>query len=88
MWGSSGGGQSFRKNPFEFIFDKMFQDLKTLSFEYSPRDIIPEENSAYFRSEWTYVALGSDTVVTEQMHFLFAKEKDGWRISEIKASSK
>jgi hypothetical protein len=32
--------------------------------------------------------LGSDTVVTEHLRFLFEKEKNGWQISEIKASSR
>jgi hypothetical protein len=72
-----------------FMLDKMFRDLRTRSFEYSPRDItISEGGRAYFRSEWTYMVLGLDTVVTEHLHFLFEKQKAGWRISEIKASSR
>ena len=72
-----------------FIFDKMFRDLRTRSFEYTPRDIKSlDKGRASFRPEWTYVVLGSDKVVTERLHFVFEKEKHGWSISEIKASSK
>lgn len=79
----------YTKSQLQFIFDKMFQDLRTRSFDYSSRDItISEDDRADFRSEWTYVTLGSDTVVTEHLHFLFVKEKSEWRISEIKASSR
>ena len=79
----------YTKSQLQFIFDKMFQDLRTRSFDYSSRDVtISEDNRADFRSEWTYVTLGSDTVVTEHLHILFVKEKSGWRISEIKASSR
>ena len=78
----------YTRSQVHFIFDKMFRDHRTRSFEYSPSDItISEEGRAYFRSEWTYMVLGSDTVVTEHLHFLFEKEKDGWEISEIRASA-
>jgi hypothetical protein len=79
----------YTRSQLQFIFDKMFQDLTTRSFEYSPRDIKgPDEGRAFLRSEWTFVALGSDTVVTENLRFTFEKEKEGWRISEIKSSSR
>ncbi len=79
----------YTRSQVHFIFDKMFRDHRTRSFEYSPSDItISEDGRAYVRSEWTYVVLGSDTVVTEHLRFLFEKEKDGWQISEIKASSR
>lgn len=79
----------YTRSQVHFIFDKMFRDHRTRSFEYSPSDItISEEGRAFVRSEWTYVVLGSDTVVTENLRFLFEKEKDGWQISEIKASSR
>lgn len=79
----------YTKSQLQFIFDKMFQDLRTRSFDYSSRDVtISEDNRADVPSEWTYVTLGSDTVVTEHLHILFVKEKDEWRISEIKASSR
>ena len=32
--------------------------------------------------------LGSDTVVTEHLHFAFEKEKGDWRIFELKSVSK
>lgn len=79
----------YTRSQLHFIFDKVFRDLRTRSFEYTPRDItISDDGRAYFRSEWTYVVLGSDTHVTEQLHFVFEKEEGGWRISEIKASSR
>jgi hypothetical protein len=79
----------YTRSQLQFIFDKMFQDLQTRSFEYSPDDIIQfDDKRAYFGSEWTYMALGSDKVVTEKLHFSLEKEKDGWRIFEIKATSK
>jgi hypothetical protein len=78
----------YTRSQLQFIFDKMFQDLRTRSFEYSPKDINVDDDRAYLRSEWTYVVFGSDKVVTEHLHLTFEKEKDGWRISEIKASSR
>lgn len=79
----------YTKSQLQFIFDRMFQELRTRAFEYSSSDIsIPDENRAHFRSEWTYVVLGSDSLVTEHLHFTLVREKDGWRISEIKASSR
>jgi hypothetical protein len=79
----------YTKSQLQFIFDKMFKDLNTSSFDYSTRDItISSDNHANIRAEWTYVVLGSDTVVTEHLHFVFVKENSGWRISEIKASSR
>jgi hypothetical protein len=79
----------YTRSQLQFIFDKMFQDLRTRSFEYSPKDIIQlDDKRAYFGSEWTYMAFGSDKVVTENLHFSLEKEKDGWQIFEIKASSK
>lgn len=79
----------YTKSQLQFIFDKMFEDLNTSSFDYSNRDItISSDNHANIRAEWTYVILGSDTVVTEHLHFVFVKENRGWRISEIKASSR
>jgi hypothetical protein len=70
----------------QFIFDKMFQDLQIRSFEYSKKDItILGEKNAYCRAEWTYVALGSDAVVTERLIISFAREREGWKISEIRA---
>ncbi len=79
----------YTRSQVHFIFDKMFRDHRTRSFEYSPSDItISEGGRAHFSSEWTYMVLGSDTVVTEHLHFLFEKEKDAWEISEIKASSR
>jgi hypothetical protein len=79
----------YTRSQLKFIFDKMFQDLRTRSFEYSPEDIIQvDDKRAHFGSEWTYMALHSDKVVTENLHFSLEKEKDGWRIFEIKASSK
>jgi hypothetical protein len=79
----------YTKSQLQFIFDKMFKDLNTSSFDYSTRDVtISSDNHANIRAEWTYVILGSDTVVTEHLHFVFVKEKSGWRISEIKASSR
>ena len=79
----------YTKSQLQFIFDKMFKDLRTKSFDYSTRDItISDDNHANIRAEWTYVTLGSDTVVTEHLHFVFVKETSEWRISEIKASSR
>jgi hypothetical protein len=78
----------YTRSQLQFMFDKMFQDLRTRSFEYSPKDIIADDNRANLRSEWTYVVLGSDKVVTESLHLTLEKEKDGWGISEIKASSR
>jgi hypothetical protein len=79
----------YTRSQLKFIFDKMFQDLRTRSFEYSPKDIIQlDDERAHFGSEWTYMAFGSDKVVTENLHFSLEKEKDGWQIFEIKASSK
>lgn len=79
----------YTESQLQFIFDKMFKELRTSSFDYSTRDItISDDNHANIRAEWTYVTLGSDTVVTEHLHFVFVKEKSGWRISEIKASSR
>jgi hypothetical protein len=70
----------------QFIFDKMFQDLQVRSFEYSKKDItVLGEKNAYCRTEWTYVALGSDAVVTERLIISFAREREGWKISEIRA---
>jgi len=79
----------YTRSQLHFIFDKVFRDLRTRSFEYSPRDInIVDDGRAKLRAEWTYVVLGSDTPVIEQLHFTFEKEKDSWLISEIKTSSR
>ncbi len=79
----------YTRSQLHFIFDKIFRDVRTRSFEYSPRDItISDDGRAYFGAEWTYVVLGSDTLVIEQLHFVFEKEKDSWLISDIKTSSR
>jgi alpha-ketoglutarate-dependent taurine dioxygenase len=79
----------YTRSQLHFIFDKIFGDLQTRTFEYSPSDItISEDGRAFFRSEWTYMVLGSDTVVTEHLHFSFEKEKGDWRIFELKSISK
>jgi hypothetical protein len=78
----------YTRSQLQFMFDKIFSDLRTRSFEYAPKDIIAADDRANLRSEWTYVALGSEKVVTESLHLTFEKEKDGWGISEIKASSR
>jgi hypothetical protein len=79
----------YTRSQLHFIFDKVFRDLQTRSFEYSPRDItISDDGRAYFGAEWTYVVLGADMPVIEQLRFVFEKEKDRWLISEIKTSSR
>ena len=76
----------YTASQLQFIFEKMFQDLQIRSFEYSKKDItILGEKNAYCRTEWTYVALGSDAVVTERLIISFAREREGWKISEIRA---
>ena len=79
----------YTRSQLHFIFDDIFEDLQTRTFEYSPSDItISKEGRAFFRSEWTYMVLGSDTVVTEHLHFSFEKEKGDWRIFELRSVSK
>ena len=79
----------YTRSQLHFIFDKLFEDLQTRTFKYSPSDItISKDGRAFFRSEWTYMVLGSDTVVTEHLHFSFEKEKGDWRIFELKSVSK
>jgi hypothetical protein len=79
----------YTSSQLQFIFDKMFKDLQTRSFEYSPRNIKGSDNGrAHLRSEWTFVALGSDKVVTEHLYLVLEKEKSGWRITEIRSSSR
>ncbi len=76
----------YTDSQLQFIFDRMFQDLQIRSFEYSKKDItILSEKNALCRTEWTYVALGSDAVVTERLIISFAREREGWKISEIRA---
>ncbi len=79
----------YTRSQLHFIFDNLFEDLQTRTFKYSPADIsISKDGRAFFRSEWTYMVLGSDTVVTEHLHFSFEKEKGAWRIFELKSVSK
>lgn len=79
----------YTRSQLHFIFDKVFRDLQTRSFKYSPRDItLSKDGRAFFRSEWTYMVLGSDDVVTEHLHFSFEKDKGSWQIYELKAVSK
>ena len=79
----------YTRSQLHFIFDNLFEDRQTRTFKYSPSDItISKDGRAFFRSEWTYMMLGSDTVVTEHLHFSFEKEKGDWRILELKSVSK
>jgi hypothetical protein len=79
----------YTRSQLHFIFDKVFRDLQTHSFSYSPNDVtLSDDGRAFFRSEWTYKVLGSDTMVTEHLHFSFEKEKQDWRITELKSVSK
>ena len=86
---SAGNPGYYTRSQVHFIFDKLFRDVATRTFRYSPRDVsISKDDRAFLRSEWTYVVLDSDSLVTEHMHFSFEKENEGWRISEVKASSR
>lgn len=79
----------YTRSQLRFIFEKIFRELQTRSFNLAPEDVtVSEENQAFFRTEWTYVPAGSEVAVTEHLHFSFAKDKNGWRISEIKAAPK
>ena len=79
----------YTRSQLHFIFDKVFRDLQTVSFNHAPPDVtISQDGRAFFRSEWTYKVLGSDTVVTEHLHFSFEKENGDWRIFELKSVSK
>jgi len=77
----------YTRSQIHFIFEKVFRDLKTRSFDFSPRDLtVSEEGRAFLRAEWTYLVSGAETPVTERLHFAFEKERGGWVISEIKAA--
>jgi len=79
----------YTRSQLHFIFDKVFRDLQTRSFSYSPSDVtVSRDGRAYFRSQWTYKVMGSDTTVTELLHFSLEKEDDDWRIFELKSVSK
>jgi hypothetical protein len=78
----------YTRSQLHFIFDKVFRDLQTRSFNYSPSDVtVSGDGRAYFRSQWTYKVMGSDTTVTELLHFSLEKENDDWRIFELKSVS-
>ncbi|MGH9461778.1 MAG: hypothetical protein ACRD1X_11210 [Vicinamibacteria bacterium] len=78
----------YTRSQLHFIFDKVFRDLQTRSFNYSPSDVtVSRDGRAYFRSQWTYKVMGSDTTVTELLHFSLEKENDDWRIFELKSVS-
>ena len=79
----------YTRSQLHFIFDKVFRDLQTRSFNYSPSDVtVSSDGRAFFRSQWTYKVMGSDTTVTELLHFSLEKEDDAWRIFELKSVSK
>lgn len=79
----------YTRSQLHFIFDKVFRDLKTRSFNYSPSDVtVSGDGRAFFRSQWTYKVMGSDTTVTELLHFSLEKENKDWRIFELKSVSK
>ena len=79
----------YTRSQLHFIFDKVFRGLQTRSFNYSPSDVtVSSDGRAFFRSQWTYKVTGSDTTVTELLHFSLEKENDDWRIFELKSVSK
>jgi len=79
----------YTRSQLHFIFEKVFRDLQTRSFNYSPSDVtVSGDGRAFFRSQWTYKVMGSDTTVTELLHFSLEKEKNDWRIFELKSVSK
>jgi hypothetical protein len=77
----------YTRSQIHFIFEKIFRDLRTRSFEFSSEDLtLSQEGRAFLRAEWTYLAAGSETAVTDRLHFTFEKEKSGWVISEMKGA--
>lgn len=77
----------YTRSQIHFIFEKIFRDLRTRSFDFSREDLtVSEEGRAFLRAEWTYLPSSSETPVTERLHFAFEKEREGWVISEIKAA--
>lgn len=78
----------YTRSQLHFIFEKVFRDLQTRSFNYSPSDVtVSGDGRAFFRSQWTYKVMGSDTTVTELLHFSLEKENNDWRIFELKSVS-
>lgn len=70
-----------------FMLDKLFRTVSTRTFEHAPHDLtIADDDRAFLRSQWTYVVLDSDTLVSENLHIAFVKQKEIWRIAEIKSS--
>ena len=78
----------YTRSQLHFIFEKVFRDIQTRSFNYSPSDVtVSGDGRAFFRSQWTYKVMGSDTAVTELLHFSLEKENGDWRIFELKSVS-
>jgi hypothetical protein len=74
-------------NQLHFIFQRKFRELETKAFQFSTRDVtVSDEDRAFVRAEWTYVAVGSDTPALERLQFAFEKERGQWFLSEIKTT--
>lgn len=71
-----------------FIFDEIFQEVRTHSFVYDSRDIERYSSIAIVRADWTYNLVSEDEAVTEHLQFKMQKDDTSWRIYEIRAATR
>jgi hypothetical protein len=85
-----GGEGYFGSSQAKFILDRLFNERRTDSFTYNPREIeVSDGASAHFRAEWSYVPVEASDVVTEELRFKLDRvSRDEWRVSEIRAQSR
>lgn len=66
-----------------FLFDRLFDEVLTRSFRYTPDDIDRHGDTVDFAADWTYVGVSSDETVRVRLHFLLERNQGGWHILEI-----
>jgi len=76
----------YTRSQMRFIFQRMFRELRTKTFGYSPDDLDVSDGRAFVRTEWTYTPTGADAPVTERLLFSLEKDQNSWVVCEIKAA--